>query len=212
MATLTPNNGFILPSVNDPTDQDLWGGYLNENFEALDDLIVPIELPASIPIGAGMDYWGTTAPSGFIFPFGQAINRTTFSLLFAVMGTAYGAGDGSTTFNLPDKRDRASFAKGDMGGTPANRITNKSGGWNGNTLGAAGGAEQHTLTVPEIPPHTHSDSTVNRGSGTGSYGNLAVGDDLRRTTITGGSTGGGGAHNNLPPGIVCNYIIFTGVQ
>jgi microcystin-dependent protein len=210
MATLTPNNGFILPSVNDPTDQDLWGGYLNENFEALDDLV---GADIGIPVGAGMDYWGTTAPSGFIFPFGQAINRSTFSLLFAVMGTAYGAGDGSTTFNLPDKRDRASFAKGNMGGTPANRITNKSGGWNGNTLGASGGAEDHTLTVPQIPPHTHTVFGQNFGfDGSAPNQRVALNPTSGNANRTSDTTGGGEAHNNLPPGIVCNYIIFTGVE
>ena len=61
------------------------------------------------------------------------------------------------------------------------------------------GEYKHSLTVDELPAHTHADSTINRGSGTGSYGNTAVGSDLRRTQITGGSTGGDLAHENSPP-------------
>lgn len=103
-------------------------------------------------IGAGMDYWGTTAPAGWLFPYGQAISRTTYAALFAVLGTTYGVGDGSTTFNMPDKRDRASFGKGDMGGTGAGRITGvPAGGWVGTTLGAAGGSQSHQLVAAELP-------------------------------------------------------------
>lgn len=65
--------------------------------------------PYNIPLGAGMDYWLPTAPnSSFVFPTGQAISRTTYSAMFAAMGTTYGTGDGSTTFNLPDKTGRVS--------------------------------------------------------------------------------------------------------
>jgi microcystin-dependent protein len=71
--------------------------------------------------------------------------------LFAAISTVYGAGDGSTTFNLPDCRGRVAAGKDDMGGTSANRLTNQSGGLNGDTLGAAGGAETHTLTEPQLP-------------------------------------------------------------
>lgn len=188
----------------------------------------------SPPIGSGMDYWGTTAPPKWLFPYGQAISRTTYAALFAVLGTTYGSGDGSTTFNLPDKRDRASFGKGNMGGSSANRITNQAGGWNGNLLGGAGGAEQHVLDVNQIPSHQHSGTTAAEtqphthsaaisptfgnfaaggspavvGFGTGGTGNQSTTHDH---TFNTNFIGGGGSHNNLPPGIVCNYIIFAGV-
>src|SRR5882672_1073638 len=61
--------------------------------------------PYNIPVGGSLDYWGATPPnSNFVFPVAQAISRTTYASLFTVMGTIYGAGDGSTTFNLPDLR------------------------------------------------------------------------------------------------------------
>lgn len=193
----------------------------------------PAGLLASTPIGGGIDFWGETAPVGWIFPYGQNLSRTAYAALFAVFGTKYGAGDGSTTFGVPDKRDRASFGKGDMGGTAANRITNQSGGWVGTTLGAAGGAQTHTLTSGETAAHTHPTTVslndpghqhfVPQGASnvyTGLAGGSATASQAGVNT-TGSQTGisvsvavnanaGGGAHNNLPPGIVCNYIIFAG--
>lgn len=61
-------------------------------------------LYADAPIGAIMPYGGATAPSGWFLCQGQAVSRTTYAELFAVIGTAFGTGDGSTTFNLPDFR------------------------------------------------------------------------------------------------------------
>lgn len=76
-----------------------------------------------LPAGVCFPYFGTTAPTGYLLCFGQAVSRTTFSLLFTAISTTYGAGDGSTTFNLPDARGRALFGKDDMGGTASNRLT-----------------------------------------------------------------------------------------
>ena len=80
--------------------------------------------PYNVPISAGFDYFGPTAPnSNFAFPFGQAISRTVYSSLFAgnpwSIGTTYGAGDGTTTFNLPDVRGRVTVGLDNMGGTAA---------------------------------------------------------------------------------------------
>lgn len=68
-----------------------------------------------LPIGSGMDYFGTTAPTNYMFANGAAISRTEYAELFSIIGTTYGAGDGSTTFNLPDKRNRvtAMYSEGD---------------------------------------------------------------------------------------------------
>lgn len=62
-------------------------------------------LYADAPVGAIIPYGGTTAPDGFLFCQGQAVSRTTYAELFKVIGTAFGAGDGSTTFNVPDLRE-----------------------------------------------------------------------------------------------------------
>src|SRR5258707_6849253 len=74
-------------------------------------------------IGAVVGYAGSSAPSGWLFCFGQNVGRTTYATLFAVIGTTYGAGDGSTTFGVPDLRGRVPFGKDDMGGVAASRLT-----------------------------------------------------------------------------------------
>src|SRR5690606_24360714 len=91
------------------------------------------------PTGSIMAFAGTTAPDGWLMCTGQAVSRTTFKRLFAVLGTTYGPGDGSTTFNLPDLRQRFPLGKAASG--------------TGSTLGATGGAIDHTHSGPS---HTHS--------------------------------------------------------
>lgn len=76
-----------------------------------------------IPSGAIMDYAGSTEPTGWLFCAGQAVSRSTYATLFAAIGTNYGAGDGSTTFNVPDYRGRVAAGRDDMGGTNAQRLT-----------------------------------------------------------------------------------------
>ena len=72
--------------------------------------------PYNVPLGGMLEFTGTTAPnSSFVLPFGQAISRTTYAAYFSMVGTTYGAGDGSTTFNVIDKRGRVSAGKDDMG-------------------------------------------------------------------------------------------------
>jgi microcystin-dependent protein len=191
------------------------------------------------PIGGLMPYAGLTAPSGWILCYGQDISRTTYAALFAIVSTTYGTGDGSTTFGLPDLRGRVIAGQDDMGGSSANRLTGVTGSLNGDTLGAAGGTETHTLTTAQLASHTHTGTTGNESTTeTHSYlqtianttNTTAAGvgvDVVSSLTTTGATTGSqslnhthsfttaaagsGTAHNNLPPGIVCNYIIFAGV-
>ena len=161
-----------------------------------------------MPTGALMPYAGTSAPTGFLLCYGQAISRSTYADLFSAISTTYGTGDGSSTFNLPDLRGRVVAGQDDMGGSSADRLTDQTGGLNGDTLGDTGGSETHTLSTAQLPAHTHTvaaqqqvggDST-NRG-GSGQLGAAA--------TITTSSTGRGSAHNNVQPTIILNYIIRT---
>jgi microcystin-dependent protein len=117
--------------------------------------------PYNVPLAASLTYWGTTSPnSAFAFPGGQAISRTTYATLFAVIGTTYGAGDGVTTFNLPNKSGRVT-ATLDPTGTILNGATVSP---NGNTLGAIGGSQEMPgLATANLPPYTPS-GTVNLGS------------------------------------------------
>ncbi|WP_448031555.1 tail fiber protein [Bradyrhizobium liaoningense] len=110
-----------------------------------------------IPLGASIDYWGTTAPSShFVLPYGQAISRSVYAALFALFGTTYGAGDGSMTFNVPDVRGRVIAGKDDMGGSAASRLTSVGLGVAGTTLGNAGASETYTLVTGNLPPYTPS--------------------------------------------------------
>lgn len=113
--------------------------------------------PYVAPIGGMIEFIGSTAPnSAFVFPYGQAISRTTYSVLFGMISTTFGVGDGSTTFNIPDLRGRVVAGKDDMGGSSANRLTNADDGLNGDTLGATGGGETQVLVTANLPPYTPS--------------------------------------------------------
>ena len=114
--------------------------------------------PYNVPLGAGMPYFLPAAPnSSFAFPSGQPISRTTYAALFALMGTTYGAGDGSTTFNLPSLGGRLLACRENMNGAGAEgRITSAGSGITGTTLGATGGAQNVVLGVGEIPSHAHA--------------------------------------------------------
>jgi microcystin-dependent protein len=144
---------------------------------------------SGIPTGVATLYYGSTVPTGYLLCDGSAVSRTTYSTLFSVIGTTYGAGDGSTTFNIPDLRGRVPVGK-DSSQTEFD------------TLGETGGAKTHQLTIAEMPAHTHT------GGGT-SVKLGAVSAFIMDGSGNTGSTGGDGAHNNLQPYQVTNYIIKT---
>lgn len=100
---------------------------------------------ALVPSGTVLDYAGPTAPSGWTECDGSAVSRTTFATLFTAIGTTWGIGDGSTTFNVPDLRRRATVGRGGAGT-----------GTLGNALGNTGGEENHVLSVGELATHNHT--------------------------------------------------------
>lgn len=154
------------------------------------------------PVGTILPYGSAAAPTGWLLCSGQAVSRTTYAALFAVLGTAYGAGDGLSTFNVPDLRGRVPAGKDDLGGSAASRLTSGGSGVNGATLGASGGAETHTLTISQMPAHTHSGGVGAYNGTQGTGGSAAAG-----VTSNTGSQGSGSAHNNTQPTIVVAYII-----
>lgn len=148
-------------------------------------------IPGTELTGVVKEYGGTVAPTGYLLCDGSAVSRSTYAALFAVLGTAYGVGNGTTTFNIPDKRGRVG-------------VGYKSGDADFGTMGQTGGEKTHALTIPEMPAHTHSYTYVT-SPGAGDSGG-ALDTYVGGTT---GSTGGDGAHNNLQPYQVFNYIIKT---
>lgn len=181
------------------------------------------------PAGIIAPFAGSTVPYGWMLCAGQAVSRTAYPALFAAIGTTYGTGDGSTTFNLPDLRGRVPAGLDNMGGTDAGRLD-----W-ANTLGTPGGAQKHTLSLAEIPSHNHNNitgvnnqdhwhgqiqATVASGGGmvVGVASNGSGGAANGITTGASGThnhniaaEGGGGAHNNMQPTILLNYIISIGI-
>jgi microcystin-dependent protein len=163
-----------------------------------------------IPVGAVLDYGGTSLPSGYLWPAGQNVSRTTYAALFTAYGTTYGAGDGSTTFGLPDLRGRVVAGKDDMNGSSANRLTSPI---NGDTLGASGGSESHTLTTAELASHSHdygSTLLVNTSNTLVGTGGTAAFYSASTDTAT-NTAGSGTAHNNVQPTFILNKIIYAGV-
>jgi microcystin-dependent protein len=155
-----------------------------------------VDSEIGIPTGTVSAFAGSSAPTGYALCDGSAVNRTTQAALFAVIGTTYGVGDGSTTFNLPDLRGRvvAGMGGGLLSGTDA--------------LGDTGGAATHTLTEAEMPSHSHDyfRAPADRiGSGAGSARVEDRSNNTEQTTDTGGDQ----AHNNVQPTIILNYIIKT---
>ena len=120
---------------------------------------------------------------------------------------AHGAGDGSTTFNLPDLRGRVVAGADAMGGTAAGRLTSAGAGIFAEATGAAGGTQTHTLSTPEIPSHSHTMSDTTVGTGSGSQFSRASFTPQGSPATS--SAGGGGAHQNTQPTITLGYIIKT---
>ena len=151
------------------------------------------------PPGVVQDYAGTSVPTGWVACDGAAINRVTFAALFTAIGTIWGIGDGSTTFNVPNLNRRVTMGSGGSGTSTI-----------GNSVGDTGGSETQSLSISNLPSHTHTNNRTVR-TGTGALGNLAVGSDLldRSGTDITGSTGSGTAHNNVQSAAIMLKIIKT---
>lgn len=171
-----------------------------------------------VPSGVIWSYGGSSAPTGFLLCDGSAVSRVTYSDLFATIGTVYGAGNGSTTFNLPDLRGRTPIGTGVYTDSVSGSVTR--------AMGTALGSEKHALTVNEMPQHNHVENahshtvTLNGRYGTSSpvggaswsYDDQVAGTSTATTSSTTGSnqnTGGNSPHNNMQPSLVTNFIIKT---
>jgi microcystin-dependent protein len=164
-----------------------------------------------MPIGAIIGYGAATAPPGWLLCDGSAVSRTTYAALFAVIGTGFGAGDGVTTFNVPDYRGRSPLGNS-PGGLGPDRPSVRN-------LGDVGGEQFHTLTVAELASHDHgltqvfNDDTSAAGgipyTPAAPFRNLLAGASsdisIGVNTDTNGSDTG---HNTMHPFQVCGWIIM----
>jgi microcystin-dependent protein len=204
--TAISSRAYVAPL---PDDEVLIGDYSDSgNLKRTNCSQIAQLAPLQIPIGAVLDWAGAAAPDNYLLCYGQAVSRTTYSILFGVLGTTYGAGDTSTTFNLPDLRGMVVAGKDNMGGSTREQITSAGSGINGTLLGAnnsAANAQTHTLSLPQIPAHDHSYFRRQAASTTGTgSASRALGTSDALTT---GSAGGGEAHNNMQPTLILNKII-----
>lgn len=170
MATVTPGKIFTANEIVTPTNLNALGVPTISNIvtaDIADGAVTQSKLNSSVtlvPTGAVMPFAMNSAPSGWLAANGTAISRTTYAALFAAIGTTYGTGDGSSTFNLPDLRGY--FVRG--------AGTNSDGTASG-TFGAkqADSIIAHThsgTTQNDSPDHTHSISHSGSDSGSWRYG------------------------------------------
>lgn len=174
---------------------DLTGSYPNPTIGNLKVTKAKLDTPLQssfVPTGAYFPFAGTAAPTGFLIADGAAVSRTTYAALFTVLGTTYGVGDNSTTFNLPNLKGRVAVGV-DSTQTEFTPIAKTS------------GAKTHTLLTTEMPSHTHGIGF--NGSGANAGTSVAIPAAGSASTYASVATGGGGAHNNLQPYITTNYII-----
>lgn len=141
------------------------------------------------PTGVVLPFAGTSTMPGTYFCDGSARSRTTDATLFNKIGTLFGTGDGTTTFNLPNPAGMA--------------LVGLSGGGMFASVGTSTGEVTHTLTLSEMPAHTHAvTACINPASGAGGSGSSAGNQSLNTD-----SKGGGAAHNNVQPSMVFNMVI-----
>jgi microcystin-dependent protein len=216
----TSNGGGLYVKMSGVTSSKDWSS-----------LAVASGATAMLPPGLIIPYGGGTAPGGWLLCDGSAVSRSTYSLLFGAIGTAFGSGDGSSTFNVPNLK----------GNVPAGFDSAET---EFNALGKTGGEKTHTLSTGEMPVHAHGISdpghvhgisdpghghvlqvnTTGGGGGNGTPSNASdqttnsgtieasatgVSVQSHTTSISVNNQGGGGAHNNLQPYLTVNYLIKT---
>lgn len=174
---------------------------------------------AATPVGVVNPYAGASAPAGWLICNGQAVSRTTYAALFAVCGTTYGTGDGSTTFNVPDLRGKfpvgstAAYPRGDVGGSTAasigiaNMPSHNHGSVGDHNHGSAG-SHQHGYTGYATGDRTLTGSptkiAVNSPQVTDANGDHThAGDGGHAHTMQ----GSGQAIDTMPPYTSLAYII-----
>lgn len=189
----------VAPATQITLDTATFNGILNSHDVTVQSAMS--KLDDILPAGIVSAFAGNTIPGGWLLCDGAAISRIEFSRLFAAIGTMYGAGDHTTTFNVPNVRSRVITGLGDDAEF--------------NTIGKTGGVTRHQLTIGELPAHTHgllAQFTTVAGVMTQATAPIYLGGEANRAdrVISNGiaqSTGSNQSHTNLAPYIVMHYMI-----
>tara|TARA_R100000655_G_scaffold55449_2_gene93476 strand:+ start:399 stop:974 length:576 start_codon:yes stop_codon:yes gene_type:complete len=170
-----------------------------------------------IPTATIVPWSSSSVPTGFLECDGSAVSRSTYSALFAIVGTTYGSGDGASTFNVPNLADRTVLSKSNnkaLASTGGAETVQSTGNVGGTTANAS-------LSTAQLASHSHQ---VPRGSGPGNYapGRLARTLNTSQPSITSENTGSGSGHQHnmsatftgdstsvLQPYLTLIYIIKT---
>ena len=150
-----------------------------------------VKVTDTLPVGTIIPYAGSQIPSNYMKCEGQELSRIEYDILFSAIGTNYGAGDGTTTFNLPNLKGRV------ITGIDSNDT-------DFDTLGETGGEKTHTLTIQEIPSHSHQ-FLFDQTAGSNIDAVKTGGSSAWQMNTT--SRGGDQPHNIMQPYIVLNYVI-----
>ena len=201
---------LLLP--REPVNSTVYAAISNS---VTDAAITPAKVSAGfglVPAGSLLAFAGGTPPAGWLVCDGSAVSRSAYAALFAAIGTTWGAGDGSSTFNVPDLRGRATIGSGQGAG-----LTNRA-------LGQILGEENHQLTIAEMPSHNHGVNDPGHshglyfgtpGGSDNNFGESFVPGRTNTQTVTAltgvtiKNTGGDGAHNVMQPSAVVTYLIRT---
>lgn len=193
ISELEDRSSTISADVQFPARQPSGSGTFRFDLVSIARFVLP---PGSlIPFASG-----GSVPEGFLACDGSAVSRSTYADLFLAIGTAWGAGNGTTTFNVPNLTGRFVVGVGgtDGAGNPVSSV------------GQTGGSESVTLTTAQIPAHTHGFSTAGASfmgvNGAGAFGYGAGANGAVASTAT-GSAGSGNSHTNMPPFASVQWII-----
>lgn len=161
---------------------------------------------ALVPTGTILPYGGQSAPGNYLFADGSNVSRVTYAPLFSVYGTAFGEGDGATTFGLPDMR--GVMGAGSVNNDTNGRITTATA--TTTAIGGQGGLQLNTLTTSQLPNFSliYNTLTFTTAGATGGVDINAIRNPTPDPQNT-SSIGGGQSVNNMPPFLLINYIIKT---
>ncbi len=211
MTGQTPTYALPYPSGSDRVRDG------DNAIQALAERVETVLLPSLVPAGVVVPFAGGIAPNGWLLADGRTVDRTAYAALFGVIGTTYGAGDGSTTFALPNLQSRVPLGAGQGGGLRA-RVAGAAGGGEDSTLpahvhnvqGGTGGMSanhSHSIAMSDAGGLAGGGSLVRKGGQGGENTGAGSSDHSHYLNVNSANAGGAPGDTNMPPYVVLNYLI-----